>query len=124
MPVPLGTASLVVSVVVLFCIVLDFQHEGDSDMPRKKVVPKLVEPSRNQQPHETPAFDADLVRLAGSIPAELLQQMDSAIRSGRWLFAVWRIDDGRIHLDRTAVDFPTVDLEKAVQLLSDNLRDK
>lgn len=65
---------------------------------------------------------ADLVTLAGMIPAELLQQMAAAIRSERWLFAVWNIQQGQIHLERTAVNFPTADLGPAVQLLKENLQ--
>lgn len=91
-------------------------------MPRKKASPKPVDPSDPQQSQPPAVPDGDLVRLAGSIPAELLQQMDTAIHSGRWLFAVWRIDEGRIHLERTAVNFPTADLDKAVQLLAENLK--
>lgn len=91
-------------------------------MPRKKAVPKPVGSTDPQKPQPPAVPDGGLVRLAGSIPAELLQQMDTAVRSEHWLFAVWRIDEGRIHLERTAVNFPTADLDKAVQLLAENLK--
>jgi hypothetical protein len=61
--------------------------------------------------------------LAGQIPAEILQQMAAAVKSGQWLFAVWNIAEGRIHLQRTATNFPTVDLDKSVEMLAQNLRE-
>ncbi len=91
-------------------------------MPRKKAVPKPVDSPDPQERQPSDVPEGNLVRLAGNIPAELLQQMDAAVRSGRWLFAIWRIHDGRIHLERTAVNFPTADLDKAVQLLAENLK--
>lgn len=91
-------------------------------MPRKKAAPKPVDSPGPQELQPPDVSEGDLARLAGGIPAELLQQMDAAVRSGRWLFAVWRIHEGRIHLERTAVNFPTADLDKAVQLLAENLK--
>lgn len=60
--------------------------------------------------------------LAGRIPAEILQQLVAAVQSGHWLFAVWSVTGGTIHLERTATSFPTVDLDKAVQMLAENLQ--
>lgn len=65
---------------------------------------------------------ADLATIAGKIPAELLQQLASAIESGHWLFAVWHVSGGKIHLQRTATEFPTADLDQAVALLAENLQ--
>jgi hypothetical protein len=64
----------------------------------------------------------DLAQIAGVIPAENLQQLAAAVQSGRWLLAVWHIADGQIRLERTAVNFPTVDLPKSVALLDDDLK--
>lgn len=64
----------------------------------------------------------DLAQIAGVIPAENLQQLATAVQSGRWLLAVWHIADGQIRLERTAVNFPTVDLPKSVSLLDDDLK--
>ncbi len=66
---------------------------------------------------------SDLVTLAGQIPAEILQQLAAAIRAGHWLFAVWHVADGRIHLQRTATSFPIADLDKAVSLISDSVKE-
>jgi hypothetical protein len=63
-----------------------------------------------------------LVSFAGRIPAELLQQLSTAVESGHWLFATWHITDGKIQLHRTAAHFPTADLNPAIQLLSDDLQ--
>lgn len=65
----------------------------------------------------------DLAQVAGNIPAENLRQLAAAVQSGRWLFAAWHVADGRIHLERTAANFPTVDLEKAVSMLAENLKE-
>jgi hypothetical protein len=64
-----------------------------------------------------------LAQVAGVIPAENLQQLAAAVQSGRWLFAVWHVADGRLHLERTAAHFPTVDLDKSVAVLSENLKE-
>jgi hypothetical protein len=65
----------------------------------------------------------DLAQVAGNIPAENLRQLATAVQSGRWLFAAWHVADGRLHLERTAANFPTVDLEKAVSMLVENLKE-
>ncbi|MDB5345225.1 MAG: hypothetical protein JWP89_3602 [Schlesneria sp.] len=64
-----------------------------------------------------------LAQVAGVIPAENLQQLATAVQSGRWLFAVWHVADGRLHLERTATNFPTVDLDKSVAMLTENLKE-
>jgi hypothetical protein len=64
-----------------------------------------------------------LAQVAGMIPAENLQQLATAVQSGRWLFAVWHVTDGRLHLERTAANFPTVDLDKSVAMLTENLKE-
>ena len=78
--------------------------------------------SVKQEPTSAPPPTTDLVQLAGQIPAELLQQLAAALQSGHWLFAVWHVGAGTIHLDRTAADFPTADLDRAVSLLAENLQ--
>jgi len=101
-------------------------------MPTKDVrttQSRTGKPVRRRNPNNsiqaTPANSTtDLASLAGAIPAEILQQMVTAIRSGRWLFSVWHLADGQIHLERTATNFPTADLEPAVALLSENLQQR
>lgn len=85
------------------------------------VKPRRPESSRAARDSKlTPS--ADLVQLAGQIPAELLQQLADAVRSRHWLFAVWTVSDGQIRLERTAAEFPIVDLDKAVEMLGENLQ--
>lgn len=67
--------------------------------------------------------EADLVALAGQIPAEILLQLAAAVKTGHWLFAIWSVSDGTIHLERTATSFPTVDLSKATDMLAENLKE-
>lgn len=71
---------------------------------------------------KTPDVTHDLVSLASHVPAEILQQLATAIQSGRWLLAVWHIDAGRIEMKRTAANFPTIDLDQAVTLLDGDLK--
>lgn len=78
--------------------------------------PKVKKPVPAVQP------TADLVQLAGQIPVEILQQIATAIASGSWMVAVWRVADGQVHLDRTTISFPNGDLDIAMQLLADNLK--
>ena len=89
--------------------------------PAKKVVGPTQRPTTDENP--VPASPVvDLAQIAGVIPAENLQQLATAIQSGRWLLAVWHIADGQIRLERTAVNYPTVDLPKSVTLLDDDLK--
>lgn len=80
--------------------------------------PAAAEPDSHQA-----APVVQLAQVAGVIPAENLQQLATAVQSGRWLFAVWHVADGRLHLERTATNFPTVDLDKSVAMLTENLKE-
>lgn len=90
--------------------------------PRSRKSSRQGVPAVTRKPAAAPPPTTDLVQLAGQIPAELLQQMATALQSGHWLFAIWHIAAGTIHLDRTAADFPTTDLDRAVALLAENLQ--
>lgn len=79
-------------------------------------------PASPRRPGAKPP-ETDLVSLAGQIPAEILQQLAAAVKTGHWLFAVWSVSAGTIHLERTATSFPTVDLDKATDMLADNLKE-
>lgn len=43
--------------------------------------------------------------------------MTIAQRSGKFMVAVWRVEDGKVHLDRKTENFPTDDFGSALQLL-------
>ncbi len=83
---------------------------------RKPISPPLPKTTEQQQP------SADLVTLAGTIPAEILQQISTAIQTGHCLLAVWYVKDGQVELRRTAIDFPTIDLDLSVKLLGEDLQ--
>lgn len=95
-------------------------------MPKTK--PAAARPQRRTATTPSPrnrqanALATDLVTLAGQIPAEILQQLAAAVKTGHWLFAVWSVSAGTIHLERTATSFPTVDLGKATDMLAENLK--
>eukprot|EP00456_Euglypha_rotunda_P026673 TRINITY_DN2145_c0_g1_i4.p2 TRINITY_DN2145_c0_g1~~TRINITY_DN2145_c0_g1_i4.p2 ORF type:complete len:130 (-),score=33.93 TRINITY_DN2145_c0_g1_i4:272-661(-) len=86
---------------------------------------KREEMQENALPEEIGRAESrvDLAQVAGNIPAENLRQLAAAVQSGRWLFAAWHVADGRLHLERTAANFPTVDLEKAISMLAENLKE-
>lgn len=56
-------------------------------------------------------------------PANVLANLEQALSSGKWMFAVWSIDDrNEMHLNRTVMNFPKGDLDLAVRLLAENLQ--
>ena len=64
----------------------------------------------------------DLVTLAGQIPAEILQQVATAVRSGRCMIATWHIDSAEmIQMNRTTIAFPVNDFSRAINLLQQDL---
>jgi hypothetical protein len=56
------------------------------------------------------------------LPDDLQRAMQQAVASGRWLIAVYRVEDGQVKLHRTARDFPPFDLDTAVRLLQENVQ--
>lgn len=84
---------------------------------------RIVQQSESVEEAYKGVASVQLAQIAGVIPAENLQQLAAAVQSGRWLFAVWHVADGRLHLERTATNFPTVDLDKSVAMLTDNLKE-
>ena len=57
------------------------------------------------------------------IPSDVLTSLERACRSGKWLFAAWRVEDGKVFLDRTASDFPVGDLDMAMRLIVENVQE-
>jgi hypothetical protein len=49
--------------------------------------------------------------LRAKIPPEIIAQLENACATGKWLIAIWRVEDRRIYLNRTATDFPTTDID-------------
>lgn len=45
-----------------------------------------------------------------------------AMDSGKWLIASIRVEDGKMTLDRTALNFPKADIELACKLFVENLQ--
>lgn len=69
---------------------------------------------------DTPEYRANLV---SKIPFDVLKNLAVAAGADAWLFAVWRVQDGKIYLDRTATNYPTIDFDKSVAMLAENLRE-
>ena len=70
---------------------------------------------------ETRAIDP-IVKTNVSIPANILRQFENAMKSGRWLITVLRVENEKLFLDRTAMNFPTADLDLAIRLIVENLQ--
>jgi hypothetical protein len=51
------------------------------------------------------------------IPPEVLQSLMIAIRSGRWCFCCWYIEDKRLELRRIALNFPPEDHAECLRLI-------
>ena len=49
--------------------------------------------------------------------------LKTALNSGQWLVAIFRVQDGILFLDRTAMDFPKSDIDGATRLFVENLMD-
>lgn len=81
-------------------------------MARKRTVPK---PKPETVQSRTGAA-------AVALPDEVLGSLKKAVQRGRWLVAVFSIDNGQIMLDRTATDWPAADVDKAITLLAQNIR--
>lgn len=55
------------------------------------------------------------------VPTEIASQIERAIHSGRWMVAVWRIDEAnQMHCDRTAMNMPRGDIDLAMRLIVEN----
>ena len=44
---------------------------------------------------------------------------EHAYKTGKWMAAVWHIEDGKVFLDRTTYKFPNGDLSTAIDLLKE-----
>ncbi|WP_397570670.1 hypothetical protein [Schlesneria sp. T3-172] len=51
----------------------------------------------------------------------VLNEIEKAASSARWMVAIWRIEDGQLHLDRTTVNFPSDDCNEAIKMLQRDL---
>jgi hypothetical protein len=67
--------------------------------------------------------DADPINALSMIDAataKIHMQIDQAKRSGRWMVAIWRVEDGKVHLEKTRCDFPDADVPLAARLFLDD----
>lgn len=53
---------------------------------------------------------------------QAITEAQRAIDTGRWLIASIRVEDGKMTLDRTALNFPKADIELACKLFVENLQ--
>ena len=47
----------------------------------------------------------------------LSEFVNRALRTGKWLIAILRVEDGSVYLDRVAANFPTSDVTVAARLV-------
>jgi hypothetical protein len=55
-------------------------------------------------------------------PLDLEEALNSALTCGRYLVAVWRVADGKVHLYREIDGFPAADLSIALELLANDVQ--
>lgn len=55
------------------------------------------------------------------IPAAVVAQLEAAVRTGQWLVAVFRVENEKLFLDRTAMNFPRTDLDLTSRLFVENI---
>ena len=51
-------------------------------------------------------------------------QLRSTVIAGKWMAALWRIEDGKLVLARTTYNFPTSEFKEAVRVLDDALMEE
>lgn len=56
------------------------------------------------------------------LPSFIVEKLITAVLAGKWVAAIWRVEDGKVHLDRMTQNFPREDLPRVVDLLAENLR--
>lgn len=52
---------------------------------------------------------------------QVLGEVNRAVSAGRWLVASFRVENGQMTLDRTALNFPREDIALACRLFVENL---
>ena len=68
-------------------------------------------------PKKTPAKQSARKKTITRIRPEVLATLEQATRSGKWISLTLRIEDGKVWLDRTAMDFPKNDLDTALTMI-------
>lgn len=61
---------------------------------------------------------------SGAAAIEVRRALNEAEKAGRFMAAVWFIEDGKIQLRRATWNFPKDDLLKSCQLLEQNIQDE
>jgi hypothetical protein len=68
-------------------------------------------------------------RLAGSLentvtnlPSDVAASLGRACKAGKWLIAIFHVEQENLILDRTAMNFPVADLELASRLFVENVQ--
>ena len=72
-------------------------------------------------PKKTTAKQSAKKKTTTRIRPEVLATLEQATRSGKWISLTLRIEDGKVWLDRTAMDFPKNDLDTALNMIADDL---
>lgn len=57
-----------------------------------------------------------------SIPSDVLANLERACQSGKWLFAVWRVENGKVFLDRTASNFNPSDIDQSMRMIVEDVQ--
>ena len=60
--------------------------------------------------------------IATTIPPDVTASLGRACQAGKWLIAIFHVDQEKLILDRTAMNFPVADLELASRLFVENVQ--
>lgn len=56
-----------------------------------------------------------------STPLAPEEELQKAEQAGRYMVAIWRVEEGKLQLYRMTENFPVVDFENAINLLRENI---
>jgi hypothetical protein len=103
------------------------KKKGESVKATKKTASqaKKVIKKRAAKPPAMPPVvvtpDPEPKPILGTIPPEFVDRLKAGIAVGRYMLAVWTIENGLVHMHLVREKFPTADHAPAIKLLSNEL---
>jgi hypothetical protein len=98
---------------------MDMKKLAVTKIPQERSRPKAKKPQPRRTPRK-PLSPADPNGLF-PFPAPVQEALQSAARTGKWLIAVCRIENEKLFVDRTAMNFPHADLDLVCRLFVENV---
>lgn len=90
---------------------------------KKKSNSTTTLPTRpNRRPKQAAIVTTQIASRPKQIPSEVLTNLETACKAGRWLVAVFRVEQEQLFLDRTANNFPKRDIDLAMRLIVEDVQ--